>query len=145
MAFLQPLGRRVVFVGDTEIGRSSLIAVCMADKPFLDNPPPFIWRPSFVHLVTDLESAEPPCIPEATSTKSTTSKKKVFRGIRQTRLHIINVAEKEAPKFRPYLYSYATAVVFCFSIGNESSFENIKNKVNHPHLTTHLRAMRANL
>ena len=127
MAF-QPGERRVVFVGDPKIGRSSFIAVCMADKPFLDNQPPYIWRPSFVHLVTDLESEKLPYVPESTST--TSSRIKVIRNIRQTQLHVINVDDKAPVEFRRCLYSCATAVVFCFSIADESSFENIKNKVN---------------
>src|SRR5258708_5940570 len=125
MAF-QPCERRVVFVGDLEIGRSSFIAACIADKPFLVNHPPHIWRPSFVQLVPDLELKELPCVPES---KSITSKMKFVQNIRQTQLHVINVDDKAPLEFRRCLYSNATAVVFCFSIAEESSFENIKNKV----------------
>ena len=123
----QPCERRVVFVGDREIGRSSFIAVCMTNKPFLGNPPPYIWRPSFVQLVMDLELEELPSVPES---NSITSKQKVVRNIPQTQLHIINVNDKAPLEFRRCLYKSATTVVFCFSIANESSFESIKNKVN---------------
>jgi len=70
MAFLLTPERRVVLVGDHEIGRSSLAAVSMADKPFLDSPPPYIWRPSFVQLVTGLDWEMMPCVPESTLTTS---------------------------------------------------------------------------
>jgi len=136
---------RVVFVGDPGIGRSSFIAVCKADKPYLDKCPPYIWRPSFVQSVTitDIELEELPYVPESTST---TSKMKVIQNTHRTQLHAINVNDiyNAAPEFRRRLYAYATAVVFCFSIADESSFENIKNKVNLPYLTTHLQNMRAN-
>ena len=126
MAF-QLCERRVVFVGDREIGRSSFISVCMADKPFLSNHPPHIWRPSFVQLVPDLELEELPFIPGSTSI---TSKSKSVQNLRQTQLHVINVDDKAPLEFRRRLYANATAVVFCFSIADESSFENVKNKVN---------------
>ena len=122
----QPCERRVVFVGDRKIGRSSFIATCMADKPFLVNPPPYTWRPSFVQLVMDLELEELPFVPESTSITS----KKVVRNIPQIQLHVINVDDKAPLECRRCLYTHATAVVFCFSITDESSFENIKNKVN---------------
>jgi len=72
---------------------------------------------------------------------STTSKKMLVKLRRRTELKLIN-----APlKFRPRPYACATTVVFCFSIADESSFENIKHKVNWPQFTTHLQNMRANL
>ena len=142
MAF-QPDERRVVFVGDSKIGRSSFITMCMPERPFLDSHPSYLWRPSIVRLVTDLESENLPCLPEPTST--TSSRMEVVRNLRQTQLHVVNVDDKAPIKFRRYFYSFATAVVFCFSIADESSFENIKNKVNWPHLTTHLQIMRADL
>jgi len=119
MAFLQTRRHKVVFVGDIGIGRSSLITVRMAYRAFQDNPPPSIWRPSFVQLVTTLELES--CTPRNTSTMSS---------IRQTELYIVNVADNVPLKYRRHLYKDATAVVFCFSIGDERSFENIKNKVN---------------
>lgn len=95
----------------------------MADKPFLGNPPPHIWRPSFVQLAVDLLEVLL-CVPESTSIMS---KMKVVRNIPQTQLHVINVDDKAPLEFRRC--TCATAVVFCFSIANESSFENIKKKV----------------
>jgi len=127
MASLRSRRHKVVFVGDSGIGRSSLITVRLAYRAFRDKPPPFIQHPPFVHLVTTLELDEPPCAPESALT---TSKKNVIRRIRQTELHIVNVADNAPLQHHRNLYEGATAVVFCFSIGDESSFENIKNKVN---------------
>ena len=140
MAFCRPPERRVVFVGDPGIGRSSLVAVSMGKKPFLDNPPPYIWRASFVQLVTDLTWEMPSCVLASTSE---TSKRKTLESIRQTTLHAINVTDDWPHEFRRSLYSNATTVVFCFSIGNESSFENVKDQVKQPRLTTHPQMTRA--
>ena len=130
--------RRVVLAGDPGIGRSSFLAVRWADKPFLDEPPSFIWCRSSVWSVTDLDLEEVPRMLGSTSTTSKTKRVKL-RG--RSKLKLIN-----APlKFYPHLYACATTVVFCFSIADESSFENIKHKVNWPQLTTHLQNMRANL
>jgi len=61
---------------------------------------------------------------------STMSRKKVVRSIGQPEPYILNVADNTPLENRRNLYKDATAVVFCFSIEDESSFENIKNKVN---------------
>ena len=119
MASLLTPNRRVLLVGDHKIGRSTLAAVRMADKPFLDSPPPYPWGPSFVQSVTGLDLE-----------KLTTSNKRVIQNIRDTQLHIFHVTDCADFAYRRCLYKYTTAVVFCFSIGDESSFENIKHKVN---------------
>jgi len=129
MAFLE---RRVVLVGDPGIGRSSLIAVRRGDKPFLNKRPPYFGHTSFEQSVTDLEWEG---VPDLLKTTRTTLKRRRLKRIRQTQLHVINVdPSAQFKRFRPYCcYPSTTVVVFCFSIGNERSFENIRNKVSlHP-------------
>ena len=117
MPFLQSCRRKVVFVGDFGVGSSRLITACMGLE--------HLSRPALprVHLGI-------PGVEEAPKPMSTRSKKKLIRSIRQTELFIVNVAEGNTLEYRRDLYKHATAVAFCFSIEDESSFENIKNKVN---------------
>jgi len=55
MAFFGPCVRKLVFIRDHRAGKSSLMAVCVADKPSLDKRPPYLGRTSFERLVTGLE------------------------------------------------------------------------------------------
>jgi len=122
----QPPERRVVFVGDHGIGRSSLIAVSRVNAPFLDFLQPYAYSPSVVQLDTDLAWEMPPCVLGSTSKPS---ERRDLRDYRRKTLHVINVTADQSHEFRRSSYPNATTVVFCFSIGNESSFENVKDQV----------------
>jgi hypothetical protein len=79
------------------VGKSSLIAVRVADTPFLDKRPPYFGRASFGHLVTGLGWET---VPDLLEKLGTTWRP---RNIRQTQLHIINVDPSVSfKKFRPY-------------------------------------------
>jgi len=127
-AFCVPLGHKVIFVGDPGVGKSSLAEVCM-DKPVLDKRPPNVGRViAFTHVVTGLEWER---VPGLLETARTTVKQRRLKNIRQIQLRVLNIGPTVSiNRTRPSYYSRTTAVVFCFSIGDEDSFENIKNKVN---------------
>ena len=126
--------RRVILIGDSRVGKSSLLAVRTGFRPFSRKYPPYFSYGSFEQSVTDLDLGWAEGVPDllkTTRTTRTTLKKRGLKSIRQTQLHVHNLNPRAT--FRtlvPHCCNPVTTVVLCFSIGDECSFENIKNKVN---------------
>ena len=125
--------RRVLLIGDAGVGKSSLIAVRNGHRPFFDKYTPYFSHASFEQSVTNLGLGWwPEGGPDLLKTTRKTLKRKGLKSIRQTRLHVLNLnpavpLQRSLPQC---CQSSVAAVIFCFSIGDECSFENIKNKVN---------------
>ena len=122
-------GRRVLLVGDARVGKSTLIAVRKGHRPFLDKYTPYFSHGSFTGLKLGSWEGEPDFLK---TTRKTLKRKGLNKSILQTQLYIHNLSHT-VPLQTPLPHcclSSVAAVVFCFSIGDERSFENIKNKVN---------------
>jgi hypothetical protein len=124
--------RRVILVGDPGVRRYT---ARRGYQPFINRcKPPFFGHTSFEQSVTDWGWEE---VQDLLGTTQTTLKRRALgalKRIRRIKLHITHVHRSASFKsFRPYgCCPSTTVVVFCFSIEDERSFEDIKNKVNCP-------------
>ena len=124
--------RKVILIGDAGVGKSSLLAIRRGYRPFRKYST-YFTHGSFEQSVTDLDLGwwEGAGLLKTTQTMRTTLKRRRLKSIRHTRLQVHNVNPGVTfARFLPHCCYPVATLVLCFSIGDERSFENIKNKVN---------------
>ena len=118
--------RKVMLIGDAGVGKSSLLVTYGGYAMYYKHG-------SFKQSFTDLDLGwwEGAGLLKTTRTTRTTLKRRGLKSIRHTQLHVHNLDPGVTfATFVPYCCYPVSTVVLCFSIGDERSFENIKNKVN---------------